>query len=322
MKARTNQNRCLTQVINKTPVALAAALLASAAFSQPADNTTSADVADATGLFATGGQATIGPRPFTSFLQRLDSPVETIQVQAAADNLPADGVGFNDVVVTLRDKDGQLVTAEVDVTVEVSGGARVLLPGRTTPESGADRGDIDRITPGVQATVSGGILRFKLMAPYKPEAVVLRVSVKGTTEQLTLRYVPELRDMIAVGLIEGRLRSDKFDPSQIVPVREDDAFDTELKGFTKEFSGGKTRAGARAAIYLKGKIKGEYLLTLAYDTDKDTDRQLFQEVDPNAFYPVYGDASIRGVDAQSSEKLYVRVDRNRSFVLYGDYTTT
>ena len=134
--------------------------------------------------------------------------------------------------------------------------------------------------------------------------------------------VPELRDMIAVGLIEGRLRSDKFDPSQIVPVREDDAFDTELKGFTKEFSGGKTRAGARAAIYLKGKIKGEYLLTLAYDTDKDTDRQLFQEVDPNAFYPVYGDASIRGVDAQSSEKLYVRVDRNRSFVLYGDYTTT
>ena len=322
MKAFANQKRRLNQVINKTPVALAAALLASAAFSQPADNTTSADVVNTAGLFATGGQATIGPRPFTSFLQRLDSPVETIQVQAAADNLPADGVGFNDVVVTLKDKDAQLVTAEVDVTVEVSGGARVLLPGRTTPESGADRGDIDRITPGVQVTVIGGVLRFKLMAPYKPEAVVLRVSVKGTTEQLTLRYVPELRDMIAVGLIEGRLRSDKFDPSQIVPVREDDAFDTELKGFTKEFSGGKTRAGARAAVYLKGRIKGEYLLTLAYDTDKDTDRQLFQEVDPNAFYPVYGDASIRGVDAQSSEKLYVRVDRNRSFVLYGDYTTT
>ena len=89
MKAFANQKRRLNQVINKTPVALAAALLASAAFSQPADNTTSADVADTTGLFATGGQATIGPRPFTSFLQRLDSPVETIQVQAAADNLPA-----------------------------------------------------------------------------------------------------------------------------------------------------------------------------------------------------------------------------------------
>ena len=160
MKALANQNRRLTQVINKTPVALAAALLASAALSQPAESTTSADAADTASLFSTGGQATIGPRPFTSFLQRLGSPVDVIQVQAAADNLPADGVGFNEVVVTLKDKDGQLVADEVDVTIEVSGGARVVLPGRTTPEAGADRGDIDRITPGVQATVSGGVLQI------------------------------------------------------------------------------------------------------------------------------------------------------------------
>ncbi len=322
MKAFAPKNRQLNHVMKKTPVAIAATLLATVAMAQPADRTTSADALEASGAFATSGQANIGPRPFTSFLQRLSSPVESIGVAVAADNLPADGVGATDVVVTLKDKNGQAVAGEVDVTVEVDGGARILLPGRRTPESAADRGDIDRIAPGVQALAANGVLRFKLIAPYKPEAVRLRVSVRGVSEQVTVRYLPELRDLVAVGLIEGRVRSDRFDPSRIVPVREDDAFETELKGFEKEFNGGKSRAGARAALYLKGKVKGDYLLTLAYDSDKDTDRRLFEEVDPNAFYPVYGDSSVRGVDAQSSQKLYVRVDRNRSFLLYGDYTTT
>lgn len=321
MKTFALQHGRLNQVIQKTPVAIAATLLTTAALAQVADHTTSADAPEASSAFETSGQAGIGPRPFTSFLQRLASPVESIQVQVAGDNLPADGVGGIDVLVTLKDKDGRAVTGDVDVTVEVDGGARILLPGRRTSESAADKGDIDRIAPGIQSIAANGVLKFKLIAPYKPEAVKLRVSVKGVSEAVTVRYVPELREMIAVGLIEGRLRSDRFDPSTIVPVREDDAFETELKGFEKEFNGGKTRAGARAALYLKGKIKGEYLLTLAYDSDKDTDRQLFEEVDPNAFYPVYGDASIRGADAQSTSKLYVRVDRNRSFLLYGDYTT-
>ncbi len=321
MKTFALQHGRLNQVIQKTPVAIAATLLTTAALAQVADHTTSADALEANGAFDTSGQASIGTRPFTSFLQRLASPVESIEVKVAGDNLPADGVGGTDVLVTLKDKNGRAVSGEVDVTVEVDGGARILLPGRRTSESAADKGDIDRIAPGIQSIAANGVLKFKLIAPYKPEAVKLRVSVKGVSEAVTVRYVPELREMIAVGVIEGRLRSDRFDPSTIVPVREDDAFETELKGFEKEFNGGKTRAGARAALYLKGKVKGEYLLTLAYDSDKDTDRQLFQEVDPNAFYPVYGDASVRGADAQSTSKLYVRVDRNRSFLLYGDYTT-
>lgn len=316
------QHGRLNQVLQKTPVAIAATLLTTAVWAQVADHTTSADAPEASSAFETSGQAGIGPRPFTSFLQRLASPVERIQVQVAGDNLPADGVGGTDVVVTLQDKDGRAVAGEVDVTVEVDGGARILLPGRRTSESAADKGDIDRIAPGIQSLAATACSSSNPIAPYKLEAVKLRVSVKGVSEAVTVRYVPELREMIAVGLIEGRLRSDRFDPSTIVPVREDDAFDTELKGFEKEFNGGKTRAGARAALYLKGKIKGEYLLTLAYDPDKDTDRQLFlEEVDLERLRLVYGDASIRGVDAQSTSKLYVRVDRHRSFLLYGDYTT-
>lgn len=308
-------------MLRPTPIALAVAFLHGAVLAQPAVNTTSADTPPPAGVFETSGQAGIGPRPFTSFLQRLSTPVDKITIKVAGDNLAADGLTGTDVTVQLLDGKGIKLAEDVEVTIEVDGGARLLLPGRKTTEDGISRGDIDRIEPGTQAMVKGGELRFKLVAPYKPEAVNLKVSVKGVYDKVVVRYVPELRDMIAVGLVEGRLRSDKFDPRQIVPVRENDGFDEELRGFTRDFNGGKTNFGARAAIYLKGKVKGDYLLTLAYDSDKNTRNVLFQDVDPNAFYPVYGDSSVRGVDAQSTGKLYVRIDDRLSYLLYGDYTT-
>ncbi len=312
-------------ILRFTPIALAIALLPMSTWAQPAPATrtaaTSADVPDAKSLFETGGQADIGPRPFNSFLARLSSPVEKITLASAADNLPADGVGSTDIRLQLLDSKGQAIKGEQLVTIEVNGGARILLPGRLTSESGADRGDIDRITPGVQAKVVDGVLSFKLLAPYQPDAVTIRVSVSGVSERIVVRYVPDLRDMVAVGLVEGRLRSDKFDPKAIVPVRENDGFEEELKGFSKDFNGGRSNFGARAAMYLKGKVKGEYLLTMAYDSDKDTRKQLFESIDPNAFYPVYGDSSLKTKDAQSTGKLYVRLDKNRSYLLWGDYTT-
>ena len=312
----------MSDVVNlrRTPVAVAVILMHSFALAQPAFTATSADVPEAKTLFETGGQQGIGPRPFASFLERLSSPVSKIGLKVDGENLPADGVSATDVQLRLFDNNGNAIGADVDVTIEVDGGARVLMPGRMTSESGADRSDIDRITPGVQYIVKNGALQFKLIAPFQPDPVLLKVSVKGVSERVIVRYVPDLRDFIAVGLLEGRLRSDKFDPAQITPVRENDGFDNELRGFTKDFSGGKTKFGARAAVYLKGKVKGDYLLTLSYDSDKDTRKTLFSNIDPNAFYPIYGDSSIRGVDAQSSGKLYVRLDKKRSYFLLGDYT--
>lgn len=312
-------------ILRFTPIALAIAMLPPVIWAQPAPATTtaatSADTPEAKSLFESSGQADIGPRPFNSFLSRLASPVEKIKLDAAKDNLPADGVSGNEMRLQLFDSKGQVIKGEQLVTIEVNGGARILLPGRLTSESGADRGDIDRITPGIQAKVVDGQLSFKLIAPYQPDAVTVRVSIQGVSERLVVRYVPDLRDMIAVGLIEGRLRSDKFDSKAIVPVRENDGFEEELKGFNKEFNGGRSNFGARAALYLKGKVKGDYLLTMAYDSDKDTRKQLFESIDPNAFYPVYGDSSLKTKDAQSSSKLYVRIDKNRSYLLWGDYTT-
>ncbi|MFM9879150.1 MAG: outer membrane protein [Burkholderiaceae bacterium] len=308
----------------RAPIALAAGILLHGfVHAQPATNTTSSDLPSGTAsLFESAGQEGIGPRPFSSFLERLSSPVEKIQIKVASDNLAADGVTGTEVVVRLLDRQGQEIRADVDVTLEVDGGARVLLPGSLVSQSPSDRGDIDRIQPGIQVAVKGGLLKFKLIAPYKPELVNLKVSVKGTTEKISVRYIPELRDLIAVGLLEGRLSRNKFDPSQIVPVRENDGFEEEIRNVTKEFNGGKGNLGVRGALYLKGKVSRDYLLTLSYDSEKFTNRKLFNNVNENDFYPVYGDSSVRGSDAQSSSKLYVRVDDKLSYLLFGDYTTS
>ncbi len=103
------------------------------------------------------------------------------------------------------------------------------------------------------------------------------------------------------------------------PVSSRDTFENELRDFA--VSGNKGRAAGRAAFFLKGKVLGSYLLTAAYDSEKDTRDHLFRDIQPDEFYPVYGDSSIKGFEAQSTGRLFVRVDHKRSYLLYGDFVT-
>ncbi|HEU0264207.1 MAG TPA: flagellar motor protein MotB, partial [Geobacterales bacterium] len=96
---------------------------------------------------------------------------------------------------------------------------------------------------------------------------------------------------------------------------------------------GKVYVNGRAAFYLKGKIKGEYLLTAAADTreqpiedlftnfsSKDP-RYLLRRIDPDRYYPVYGDDSTMVEDAPTEGKFYVRLERGDSHILWGNFQT-
>lgn len=276
---------------------------------------------DSRSLFESGGMPGIGPRPYNTLAERVNAAVDEIRVRVATDNIPADGTQRTPVQVQLLNRQGLPVEQDVDVTIEVNGGARVLLPGRLTSESGADRGDIDRVTPGIQVVARKGELAFDLIAPFQSGDVLLRVSVRGRAQDTIVRYLPELRDMIVVGVLEARARQDQFDPRRILPVRENDGFDREITSFSRDFSGGRGQVGARGALYLKGKVRGDYLLTMRYDSDLPPFTRFMRDIDPNAFYPIYGDSSLRGVEAVSSMRLFVRLDRGRNFLLLGDFTT-
>jgi hypothetical protein len=247
-----------------------------------------------------------------------NAAVSRIVVEVDRNAVPADGQTPVKLTLRLFGKDDQPLAQTVFVTIEHSGG-RLLLPGARTDELGPRRQDADRVTPGVQLKVEGGVATLTLLAPAEAQDVRVRVTAGSETAAGVISFVPELRPMAAAGLIEGIVNF--RNRTTLTPVRRGDGFEREIESWSREFNGGKANAAARAAFFLKGTIRGDLLLTAAYDSDKDTRARLLRDVRPDELYPVYGDASLRSFDARSADRLYVRVDKDKSYVLYGDFVT-
>jgi fimbrial isopeptide formation D2 family protein len=79
---------------------------------------------------------------------------------------------------------------------------------------------------------------------------------------------------------------------------------------------------ARTAFYAKGRILGKYLLTVAYDSAKQSaDQTLTGAINPNSYYTVFADGSNRRFDAASRSKLYVRIEARGFYAMFGDFST-
>lgn len=230
-----------------------------------------------------------------------------LSLTAPAQEAQANGVDVYQAVIRITDQNGTLVATRTPVTLESTIGKIQLK-------------DLDEEKPGVQIFVEGGTLVVPISSPTEPGEGTLQVSSGLFSATQPVRFLPNLRPMLAVGIVEGALSLQNFDPKQLGQVSRNDGFEDELNELSSSDSG-KTSATGRAALFLKGKVKGEYLLTLAYDSDKDKNQRLFRDIRPDEYYPVYGDAAAKGFDAQSTSKLYVRVDKGRSYAMYGDYVT-
>ena len=94
----------------------------------------------------------------------------------------------------------------------------------------------------------------------------------------------------------------------------------------------ETQIDGRGAFYLKGKVKGDWL-TAAADTREQPLKDLFsnfsakdpryllRNIDPDAYYPVYGDDSTTVDDAPTQGKFYVRLEKGDSQVMWGNFQT-
>ena len=247
-----------------------------------------------------------------------------LQVTVANNFLPADGQSPTQVTIVVLDRQGSPLKGEVFVTVEVSGG-RVYLQGAQTDELGSGRLDADKVTSGVQIAVREGKGQFVLRGPMNPQDVLVRVTAGTVTAEGVVSFVPELRNWIAAGLIEGviALRKTKNE-SAITPVRSNDGFEEQLRQWSKDFNSSSSNKGsiaARTAFFVRGTIKGSSLLTATYDSDKETRLRMLRDIRAEELYPVYGDASLKTFEARSSSKLYVRVDNGKNYVLFGDFNT-
>ena len=117
------------------------------------------------------------------------------------------------------------------------------------------------------------------------------------------------RDWVVVGFAKGSLGYETLeDNMQALQPGED---------------GNGLRAEGQVAVYAKGRVLGKWLMTVAYDSDKPTDRlhdqALLSTIDPGRYYTLYGDGSHQGYDAASAEKLYLKLERDQFYALFGDF---
>ncbi|AMN67693.1 DUF11 domain-containing protein [Psychrobacter sp. P11G5] len=216
--------------------------------------------------------------------------------------IEADGVSEYQVVISLKDRNNLPYIPSTPITIDTNIG-RINLK------------DSNKDQAGTQFSVDGGELLIPVIAPNAPGKGELIIDTGSSKQVIPLQFTAKLRPLIAVGIVEGAISLKDFDSGSITDAQG--AFEEELH----EFAGGDDySATGRAAMFLKGKVRGDYLLTLAYDSDKKGER-LFRDIDPGEYYPVYGDSSAKGFDAQSTSKLYIRLDKGRSFAMYGDLKT-
>jgi len=222
-------------------------------------------------------------------------------------SVAADGRSLAGVRLRLEDEHGVPVSERTAVTLDASRGSW-------------EQADLDPREPGLQLFVEGGQLELALRAPKDAGEASIKAS-SGTLEANTrVDFVPDLRPLVAAGVIDGAISLKRIGGNVSNPSREFNGFEDALRSLSETKNGTTVDAGARAAVFAKGKVANDTLLTLSYDSDKVNDQPLFRDLDPAQYYPAYGDNAQRGFDAQSTGRLYLRADRNKSYLLYGDFT--
>ena len=154
-----------------------------------------------------------------------------------------------------------------------------------------------------------GITYVDLQPTTKTGEAVIRFPFLNGAQEIRAWLTPEKRDWILVGLADGTVGYN------VVKSKMENAASGEDDQIYRD---------GRVAFYAKGSIKGEWLLTIAYDSDKNGNRDtksLYQTIDPNKYYTLYGDATDQRADAASSQTLYLKIERDQFYALFGDYDT-
>lgn len=262
----------------------------------PGRNTLAVAVQDPFGNVRSRAEVTV-LAPGALATVRVGLPPEPVADAASA--LPVD--------VQLEDANGLPVTARTRVTLSASVGQW-------------QEADTDPNQPGTQVFVEGGRGRFQLLPPAQPGPLEVIADTGAAKGRGATELVPNLRPLIAAGLVEGVINLRNLNPGALQPATSGDVFERQIRNASRSFDNGKGDAGARASVFLKGKVLGSSLLTLAYDSDKP-DTRLLRDIQPDRFYPVYGDSSARGYEAQSTGSLYVLLQNGSNYALLGDFTT-
>jgi hypothetical protein len=173
-----------------------------------------------------------------------------------------------------------------------------------------------------------------------------QVPIDAENAFVVQRILPPGDHNVDVSVLGEAKHAKGFEFSRAITIPENDWFYVGQVDATvgKKFGSAKAEAvlpgefndvytKGRVAFYLKGKIKGEYLLTAAADTgegkienlftglDAKDPKQFLRRINPNDYYPVYGDDSSSVEDAPTRGKFFVRLSKGDSHAQWGNFKT-
>ncbi|NNE58420.1 MAG: DUF11 domain-containing protein [Hellea sp.] len=224
--------------------------------------------------------------------------------------LVADGRTVPELAIRLEDEAGRSVHKGRIVTIDVS--APYSLYDQTGERELTEQAN-DLIAPlSARDDIKvgdNGIAIVRLEPTLQTGKVTVTVTLDtGRQVPLYLYLEPEQRDWIVVGLAEGSLGYETVrDKAISLSNKDSDVFND-----------------GRVAFFAKGLIKGNWLLTLQVDTDKrrgGRDGDFAAEIDPNAYYSLYGDRSHQYLETSSRYPLYVKLEKKSAYALFGDFNT-
>ncbi len=141
-----------------------------------------------------------------------------------------------------------------------------------------------------------GTALINIQPTTKTGEIILRFDIAGVKSEVRTWLVPGERDWILVGLAEGTVGYNT--------VRGN------MEGLDSSDLDDRYYEDGRLAFFAKGMIKGKWLLTIAYDSDKNRTKNkgsLHGIIDPDNYYTLYGDTTQQQYDSASARALYINL---------------
>jgi len=216
--------------------------------------------------------------------------------------LIADGINPPILAVRFKDKNGYAVRKNTQGEIQISEPFQLL------QRSEYDINPLND-TNKLSYRVEGDGIAFIRLQPttYTGELTLTFNHGNENTDEIRSWLKPAARDWILVGL--GDLSIGASNATKNANNNSNGIVDENI------FHQG------RLAFYTKGQIPGDYLLTAAYDSNKQETTPFATLIQPGEYYTLYADASQQGQDASSGHKLYVKIEKERFYALYGDINT-
>ncbi|HVO76843.1 MAG TPA: hypothetical protein VMT60_02560, partial [Candidatus Bathyarchaeia archaeon] len=161
---------------------------------------------------------------------------------------------------------------------------------------------------GVQVPTAGGRVTLKLPPLRESRGERITVSLEGLSASCRVDYEAPLRSWFLFGYGEGEAGYGGLSGAG------------STHGMPGEQHDGAFAEG-KLSFYGQGEIAKGNLLTCAVDTRPTRDDMLFRRIEPEKYYPIYGDASELRFNTASRSGTYLRLDNRRYDWVLGDFRT-